>query len=408
MNPHATRRPVNLMHRRSAWILWFVAVWPASVYAAASEPVIDCDFPGGNIVVERVEGDDVYLHQDPRDTDGFWFYWYFRVREAAGRTLTFRFTKGNVLGVLGPAVSVDRGNTWRWLGAESMKGAAFTYTFPEDAVEVRFCLAMPYQEADLRAFLDRHAENAHLKVELHARSRKGRDVCRLRLGNLDGSAEHRVAVACRHHSCEMMASWALEGLMDEVLADTADGRWLRKHVEFLIVPFMDTDGVEDGDQGKNRRPHDHNRDYLGESIYPEVAAWRAHVPVWSEGRLKMAIDLHCPWIRGGMNEQLFFVGGPSEEIWAATRRFSRILQEVRTGPIPHEGKHDLPHGQSWNTLAEPRSHSRWAALLPGIEVATTIELPYARAGGRAVTVESARALGSDLARAIRRYLAERP
>ncbi len=83
----------------------------------------------------------------------------------------------------------------------------------------------------------------------------------------------------------MMASWSLEGLMDEVLADTTDGRWLREHVEFLVVPFMDKDGVEDGDQGKNRRPHDHNRDYLGESIYPEVAAWRAFVPGWSEGRL---------------------------------------------------------------------------------------------------------------------------
>jgi len=49
-----------------------------------------------------------------------------------------------------------------------------------------------------------------------------------------------------------MASWALEGLIEEVLADTADGRWLRERVEFLMVSLMDLDGVEDGDQGKNR------------------------------------------------------------------------------------------------------------------------------------------------------------
>ncbi len=386
----------------------FALLWLAAVPASASEPVIDCGFPGGNIVLERIDGDDVYLHQDLRDTEGFWFYWYFRVREAAGRTLTFHFTRGNVLGVLGPAVSTDGGATWRWLGAESMKGATFTYSFPDDAGEVRFCLAVPYQASDLQAFLDRHAGSAHLKIEPHATSRKGRSVRRLRLGNLGGRPDHRVMVACRHHACETMASWALEGLIEEVLADTADGRWLREHVEFLMVPLMDLDGVEDGDQGKNRRPHDHNRDYLGESIYPEVAALRALVPEWSEGRLRISIDLHCPWIRGGNNEQVFFVGVAPPDIWASTIRLSEILAESGTGPLPHDPRHNIAHGQSWNTLAEPRTHSRWAALLPGIEVATTLEIPYARAGGRPVTVDSARALGRDLARAIRHYLEDCP
>lgn len=37
--------------------------------ADADGPAIDGDFPGGNIIVERIDGDDVY--------------WYFRVRRAA-------------------------------------------------------------------------------------------------------------------------------------------------------------------------------------------------------------------------------------------------------------------------------------------------------------------------------------
>ena len=375
--------------------------------ARATEPIIDSDFPGGNIVLERVEGDHVYLHQDPRDTEGFWFYWYFRVREAAGRTLTFHFTKGNVLGVLGPAASLDGGRTWTWLGPQCMEGATFTYQFPNDADEVRFCLAVPYQQSDLRAFLNRHTDNACLKVEPHAISRKGRAVCRLRLGKLDGSVKHRIMLTCRHHSCEMMASWVLEGLVDEILADTEDGRWLRANVEFLVVPIMDLDGVEEGDQGKNRKPHDHNRDYLGESIYPEVAALREFVPGWSAGRLRLSLDMHCPWIRGGNNEELFFVGVAPPDIWAAVLRFCKILQETQTGPLVFDSKHNIPHGQGWNTLSEPRSNSRWAALLPDIEVATTIEVPYAQAGGQPVTVDSARALGHDLARAMRRYLEKR-
>lgn len=95
------------LHDFQRWLpptVLLLGAWSTGLSAYAVGPVIDCEFPGGNIIVERIDGDNVYLHQDPRDTGGFWFCWYFRVREAAGRTLTFHFTKGNVLGVLGPAV----------------------------------------------------------------------------------------------------------------------------------------------------------------------------------------------------------------------------------------------------------------------------------------------------------------
>ena len=39
-----------------------------------SKIIIDADFPGGNIEVERIAGDDVYLHQEMRDSSGWWFY----------------------------------------------------------------------------------------------------------------------------------------------------------------------------------------------------------------------------------------------------------------------------------------------------------------------------------------------
>jgi hypothetical protein len=123
--------------------------------------------------------------------------------------------------------------------------------------------------------------------------------------------------------------------------------------------------------------------------------------------------MHCPWIRGGgdgtsSNERLFFVGGPSEEIWQNVQTFSKILQEVQTGPLVFHPRNNLPHGQKWNTLAEPRSFGRWAGTLPGVRIATTIEIPYANAAGTPVTPDSARAFGRNLARAMRRYLEAEP
>ena len=107
---------------RLAWtsipILVLGALSPSQADAldAPTAVAVDADFPGGNVVVEKIEGDTVFLRQDVRDTKGSWFYWCFRVRNAAGRMLTFQFP-GDLIGVRGPAVSIDAGKTWAWLGA---------------------------------------------------------------------------------------------------------------------------------------------------------------------------------------------------------------------------------------------------------------------------------------------------
>jgi len=325
--------------------------------------------------------------------------------------LTFQFTQGDVVGVLGPAVSTDGGESWTWLGRDVVQERTFRYAFEAGADEVRFCVAVPYVEANLREFLERHKGDPNLRADILCKTRKGRETELLHLGRLDGQCVHRVLLTCRHHCCESLASYSLEGILEAVLADSEQGRWLREHVEFLVVPFMDKDGVEDGDQGKNRRPHDHNRDYAGasagESIYPAVRALRQLVPQWSAGRLCFALDMHCPYIRGETDEYIYFVGGPDQEIWERVGHFSKILEAVQAGPLAFDSKNNLSFGQGWNTrenYKEGKSFSRWAAELAGILVGTCIEIPYANASGQAVTAETARALGRDLAHAFHRFL----
>ena len=371
-------------------------------------PQVDADLPAGNIVVEKVSGDEVFLRPDLRDTAGDWFYWCLRVRGAQERKLTFHFTKGNPLGVRGPAVSTDGGRSWQWLGAQAVQGTNFSYSFGAQEADVRFGVAFPYTEQNLTAFLAVHTNNPHLKVATLCRTERGRDAELLRVGRLDGQAEQRVVITCRHHCCEMMASYVLEGLIAGVLADTTEGRWLREHIEFFVVPFVDKDGVEAGDQGKNRKPHDHNRDYAAD-LYATVRAIRTQVPQWSEGKLRFALDLHCPTLRSGGNEQLVFVGGPDTNRWHEAERFTRLLETSQTGPLRYSTKNNLPFGKGWNTPANftaGLSFGRWAAALPGVRVAATLETPYANAGGVAVTDQSARLLGHDLARALQKYLAD--
>jgi hypothetical protein len=355
---------------------------------------VDADFPGGNIVVDKTDGDQISLHQDLRDTAGDWFYWQFRVRGAKGRTLTFQFAKGNVIGVLGPAVSRDGGVTWTWLGAGSVKGTAFTAAI--DADDVRFCVSIPYQEADLRRFLARHDS---VQVETLCETKKGRKVERLRVG----SGPARILLTARHHACETIASYVMEGILEEALADEG----FLKAVEIAAIPFMDKDGVEDGDQGKNRKPRDHNRDYDGESLYASTKALREFAPKWSDGRLKFALDLHCPTLRGANNETIYFVGSENPDNWKKVERFCGLLESTQTGPLKYSAKDNVPFGTAWNSAANYTKgvhFSRWAMDLPGAAATTTLEISYANANGKTVTADSARAFGRDLARALRKFL----
>jgi hypothetical protein len=364
---------------------------------------VDADFPGGNIIVDKIDGATVSVHQDLRDTSQDWFYWQFRVRGAQDKTVTFQFTKSDAIGVLGPALSLDQGETWTWLGKQSVKGKSFQYAFPADAKDVRFCVSIPYQDKDLQKFLARHKSNPNLKVVDHSGTKKGRKVERLHVGRLDGGASTRIILTARHHSCEMIASYVLEGILEEALSDS----WYREKVEIAAVPFMDKDGVEDGDQGKLRKPRDHNRDYSGESLYDSTRVMREFAPKWSDGKLKLAMDLHCPTLRGAHNETTYFVGNENETSWKKILRLSELLEAGQTTPGLYRAKDNMPYGTSWNkpsNFTQGLSFGRWALDLPGSPAGTTLEVSYANSNGVTITAATARALGRDLARAIRKLL----
>lgn len=375
--------------------------------------IIDGDFPGGNIVVERIEGTTAWVHQDLRDTQGWWFWWQCRVRGAQGRTLTFRHTLPKPganrpyypYSRRGPAVSLDGGLTWGWLGAAAVDASgAFQYAFGPDVAEVRFAFAPPYVAADLERFLARHEGAPALQRRELCRSRQGRVVHRLHAGRLDGRAGFRILVTARHHACESLASFVVEGLLAAVLEESELGRWFQQHAEIMAIPFMDPDGVEAGDQGKNRAPRDHNRDYAGESLYPETRALRALAPAWLDGASGVALDLHCPAPRNG---HIYLVGNAAPAVWERQCRFSQFLERSIRGPLPYRAADNLPFGQEWNVAtnyADGKACGDWTAELPGMALDASFEVPYADAHTVDVTPDTARLFGRDLACALREYL----
>ena len=379
-----------------------------------AEIKVDDKLPAGNIVVDGIKDDVVRVRQDQRDTVGEkWFYWAMRVTGAAGRTVKFAFDKnpgGGPVGVRGPAVTTDGGKTWSYPCDGKSTKNEFSYSFSGDG-EVRFYETWQYLPPDWEAFLARHAADRGRKFAsgVLCKSRKGRDVPNARFGCMNGTPKYRIFMSSRHHCSEATATPVLEGVAAAFLADDDLGRWLCANVELMLVPFADYDGVVDGDQGKKRAPHDHNRDYT-EFIYPETRAIRDWIMTHAGGKLDVFIDVHCPWIRGKYNEFLYtpwkdpkIVPSVPDEV-----RFSQLLERLQCGSMRYKASDDLHFGQAWNTS---KNYSQgWSAVIwacktvKGLRVSRSYEVPFANANGAVVTPQTCRELGRDTAKVFRALL----
>lgn len=354
---------------------------------------IDCRHAGGNIVVIGTDGDRVRLKQDNRDSSE-WFYWNFAARSATEQMVAFDFGDNELIGPWGPAYSSD-GLDWDWLGADSLLSrSSFRYRF-RAGERAYFSFALPYQAYHFERFHERIAGHPLVRRKVLAVSEQLRPVPLLLVGNR--ASDRHIVLTCRHHACESTPSYMLEGLLDYYLnkpASPALERFL-----FHYVPFVDIDGVENGDQGKNRAPHDHNRDYIDSPIYRSTAAIADYVrPL----HLQVGIDFHGPYKWGGRNDVPFFAKSASP-VKEETEKLCAHLRAATSGSgIAYDPAYDVemgvdfnqPHGRSCSALFE-RSDAR---------IACTFEFPYFGTGDAIFTPSSCRQFGARFAQALERYL----
>ena len=375
----------------------------------------DCAFPGGNVRIFDFDSRTgvVQLDSDFRDSVPDQFWTYFRVRGAGGRKLVFKFTgegpfRRPRVSRAGMAYSIDEGKTWGWTSPETDHADCFgfSFDFPANADSVRFATTIPYLGADLDACLAAHPNLRRTTLTL---SRKGRKVPLVTVGPED--AKLAFAVTARHHALEATANWVMEGMMEAAAAETPDGKWIRGNLRCLFVPFMDFDGVEDGDPGKNRRPHDPNRDYIAE-LYPEVKAFKALIRSETAAKRLVFFDLHAPQVRGSderpAHDNLFTMGPPPEmeHYWNDYRQ--ALIEATKDDPIRYFGTWDQKWGERYNVPAKDPGEMKsnhWVLTQPNILwTANCWEFGYGRCGG-IVSREGLRGLGRRMMNILARQLA---
>ena len=126
---------------------------------------VSSDFPGGNIVVNKISADTVWLKPDLSFTEGKWFYWYFKVSGISGRQVTFKFEQNDVFAKYGPAYSINNDANWKWYGENRVVNNCFTFSFsPRDTI-AGFSVAFPYTERDLNEFVAVLNNSERLRID---------------------------------------------------------------------------------------------------------------------------------------------------------------------------------------------------------------------------------------------------
>lgn len=358
---------------------------PAFAFAEI-KVAISTDHPGGNVKVLKNEGAEIEIAPDQREYSKPWFYWNIATEASEPGKVRFTFDAPGRLGARGPAVSLDDGKTWQWLGLDKMtfgkaaKGdqpavrESFEFEYTAAHKKARLAMAVPYQLHDLEAFLDRQKENTNLTRHVLTRSAKGRFVPLLQVGE-PGPGKAAMLIASRNHACESMASYVHEGFLEEASSDSPLAVEFRKRYALFSVPIVDLDGVELGDQGKNRAPHDHNRDYGTGGIYAETKAIQE---LADAQKMRFGLDIHCPAVRGDVHEAFYFDGIQIPVVKNNVDEFINWIREERpqTAMAPLNFMKKPPEPPA--TTGMPMSY--YFAYRPKSVFGTTLEVPFSQTG----------------------------
>ena len=344
---------------------------------------VHSNFTGGNISVKEQNGDKFLLENELRGSVSDWFYWAFCVEGAEGKELTFSFDKRRV-GYFGPAVSYDL-REWRWL--DSCDGDSFKYKFDENESKVYFAHSMLYHPDRFISF----AEEKGIEIKELCKSKKGRSVPCFTLGN----GETSVILTSRHHACESTGNFVLEGVIDELVRNPIE------NATVFCVPFVDYDGVVDGDQGKFRGPYDHNRDYgVGSApIYPETRSIRKYA---NGHGCNYGFDFHSPGHFGRVNDNLFLVRNDI----AGNDRFDMLGEEIEKNltdkAMKYSKENDFPANTDWNTGTAHFSYNMVSRT--ECNIACTLETTYFGTEENKVSDEKLVEFGRCFARAVKGYI----
>lgn len=397
---------------------------------AAEALTVESNFEGASVSAVEIDNTarSVSFMPGGDPMRGWPCWWYFKVNGITpGETITLRLRGSTaVTSVPGGPLVKPLASSWAmpematfstdgksWLHTEKgvKEGDVMTYTIKAETTSVFVAWGPPYTPSTAAAFVRAMSEKSpHAKAEELCRSREGRAVPMLHVQEGERTKAQRfgVWVQARQHAWESGSSWVAQGFGEWLLSDDADAAWLRQHAEIFLVPIMDIDNTATGNGGKDAQPQDHNRDWSPQPHWNEVIAAQKQVTgLIQEGRMDVFLDLHNPapgdptffyvLERSALKEPM--IGLRDRFIELAYGRISKIKPLI---PMSNKPKTTGPaYHPLWRQIS-----ANWVSMNGNPHtVSLCLETIW---NYKNSTTEGYRAVGANLAAAVREFLAERP
>jgi hypothetical protein len=399
------RAVAGLILISSGWLTWIL---PAPGQVEPTVLRVNSDFPGGSARVEGTDQESRTIRLLPTShADRGWVCWWYCKIEGIrpGETITLDVGGGG-FATPGQAVFSLDNKTWQRTTAGQRQKDRIVYRQRIDGREAWFAWGPPFVIRHATELIESAAKTSpHARAVQLCKSKDGHAVPGLRIDQKDGDKERLgIWVQARQHAWESGSSWVAAGFVEWLLSDDARAEALRRKAVVTVIPIMDVDNVERGAGGKNQKPHDHNRDWSAQAVWPEVqTAMKEIAALDAAGKFDLFVDLHNP---GPGDRQPFFFVPPAEILSAHRRRnLDSFLDACRLemrGPLPLAAR-PRESGANYDRNWERISKNWVARNTRDHVVAVCLETAWNTPQS---TQENYRRVGRELGLAVERYFRE--
>lgn len=277
------------------------------------------------------------------------------------------------------------------------------FAHPGGADTVAASLCYPYGPEDLDATLAELGpawQRSPIGV-----TGQSRELPRLRLSSDAAGPRPGLYFMARQHAGETPGSWVLDGILRFLAGEDPEASEIRSAVDVWAAPFVDLDGVVNGDYGKDAFPWDFNRAWEQLPQRPEVQAiQRDLLRFKSLTGPRVVIDLHAP----GHSTPDLYVQLPREQRPILQQQAALRFAELMAPHWPESAAASLSrptrYPSRWNAMSTLGSWC-WDHLERTPEV--TIETSYQSLAGRPLDPDGYREIGRRVALTAWDWLRER-
>ncbi len=198
----------------------------------------DANFESGNLKSVATTDSVTYFVKTNEDIGGRWFY--FRITGVKNKYIKVKVTNSDVVRAM---YSYDNKTFNRFTKAESPSVNLFQKTYAQDTVFVSYFT--PYTLAYLNQQIENWSNSSYVTVNTFGFTDHNLPLRELVLTDPFIPVEQKkvVWIHARNHPSETPSSYHLEGIINRLLENDEYADFLRKNIEFHIVPFTNPDGV---------------------------------------------------------------------------------------------------------------------------------------------------------------------